>query len=111
MLYSDVAQLRQMGGSVPRRYVSGAVACSLSVVGAVGCSLHSHLGAFQQGDFGCGQLISASVLRMGTMLCAVMYSAASSALAAEAMTNLMICAMERIGPLARAMGSSSERKT
>ena len=44
-MYSDVAQLGQMGGSVPRRYVSGAVVCSLSVIGAVGCSLYSHLGS------------------------------------------------------------------
>ncbi len=45
------------------------------------------------GDFGCGQPISASVLWMGTMLRVMMYSAASSASVAEAMTNLMICAM------------------
>ncbi len=38
---------------------------------------------------------------MGTMSRAVMYNAASSASAAEAMTNLMIGAMERMGPLTR----------
>ena len=42
------------------------------------------------GDGGCFQPISINVWRTGTIYLAVMYSAPSSALAAEDMTNLMI---------------------
>ena len=49
-------------------------------------------------DLGCGQPISVTVLPMGTMSWA-MYRAASSASAAEAITNLMICAMDRMGAI------------
>jgi hypothetical protein len=58
---------------------------------------------------GCGQPISMSVWRNGTISLAVRKSAASLASAAEAMTNLMIGAMVRTVPLNLGMGSSSER--
>ena len=45
----------------------------------------------------------------GIISCAVVKSAASSASAADAMTNLMIWAMERTAPLKRGKGSFSER--
>ena len=47
VVYSDVAQLRQMGGSLPHRYVLGTCHKCLSVVGAMGRSWNSHLGEFQ----------------------------------------------------------------
>ena len=62
------------------------------------------------GDLGCGQPISVSAFRSGIISCAVRYSAASSDSAADAMTNLMIVAHVRMGPLKRGIGSSLERK-
>ena len=60
------------------------------------------------GDFGCGQPILVRVLRRGTMLFAHMKRPARSASAAEDMTNLIICAMARTGPLSDGTGTSSE---
>ena len=51
------------------------------------------------GDLGCGQPISVSVLRSGIIFLAVMYSNAISASAANAITDLMICAIFNTGPL------------
>ena len=62
------------------------------------------------GDLGCGQPISSSALRSGIISRAVRYNAASSDSDADAMTNLMMVAIVRIGPLMRGIGSSSERK-
>ena len=42
------------------------------------------------GDLGCGHPIYSSLLRIGTIVLAVRYSAASSASAADAITGLMI---------------------
>ena len=56
------------------------------------------------GDLGCGQPISMSVLRSGIIFLDVMYSAAISASAAEAITNLMICAIVNTGPLSFGFG-------
>ncbi len=50
------------------------------------------------GDFGWGQPMSIRVWRCGIISRAVMKSAASSALDANAMTNLMIWAIDRIAP-------------
>ena len=47
---------------------------------------------------------------MGTILFAVINMAASSDLVAEDMTNLIISAMVRMGPLCLGIGSSSDRK-
>ena len=58
----------------------------------------------------CGQPFLMSVWRNGTISLAVRKSAASSVSMAEAMTNLIICAMVRTASLNRLMGSSSERK-
>ncbi len=49
------------------------------------------------------------VLRLGIISHAVMKSAASSDLAAEAMTNLIIWAIDRMAPLNRRNGLFSER--
>ncbi len=62
------------------------------------------------GDLGCFHPISSSALRRGIISLVVLYSAASLASAADAMTNLMICDMVRTGPFCRGMGSSLERK-
>jgi hypothetical protein len=48
VVHSDVARLRQMGGSQPRMYVSGTCDVRLSVVGAMGRSWYSRWGEFQQ---------------------------------------------------------------
>ena len=58
---------------------------------------------------GCDHPMSMRVWRWGTILCAAMNNAASSASAAKAMTNLMIVAMVNTAPLKRGIGSSSER--
>ncbi len=58
---------------------------------------------------GCGHPESMRVWRLGTISRAAMNNAASSASAAEAMTNLMIVAMVNTAPLKRGIGSSSER--
>ena len=57
------------------------------------------------GDGGCFQPISINVWRMGTIYLAVMYSAPSSASAAEDMTNLMIREIVRIAPFHSGVGS------
>ena len=64
------------------------------------------------GDLGCGQPISSRALRNGIISRAVRYNAASSDsdADADAMTNFMMVAIVRIGPLVRGIGSSSERK-
>jgi hypothetical protein len=61
------------------------------------------------GLHGCGHPMLMRVWRWGTISRAAMNNAASSASAAEAMTNLMIVAMVNIAPLKRGIGSSSER--
>ena len=63
------------------------------------------------GDGGCFQPISIHFWRMGTISLAVMYSAPSSASAAEDMTNLMIWAILRIGPFHLGVGSFSDKNT
>ena len=50
-----------------------------------------------------------SVLRSGIIFISVIYSAAISASAADAMIVLMICAMVKTGPLSFGLGSFSER--
>jgi hypothetical protein len=47
VVYSDVAWLRQMGGSQPRMYIFGMCDVRLSVVGAMGRSWYSRWGGFQ----------------------------------------------------------------
>ena len=61
------------------------------------------------GNGGCFQPISINVWQVGTISLAVMYSAPSSASAAEYMTNLMIWAIVRIGPLHSGVGSFSDK--
>ena len=56
------------------------------------------------GDGGCFQPISINVWRMRTIYLDVMYSAPSSASAAEDMTNLMIWEILRIGPFHSGVG-------
>ena len=56
------------------------------------------------GDGGCFQPISIYVWRMGTIYMAVMYSAPSSASAAEYIANLMILAIVRIDPFHLGVG-------
>ncbi len=62
------------------------------------------------GVFGCGHPMAMRVCLWGIISHAVTKRAASSDSAAEAITNLMIWAMERMAPLKRGNGSSSERK-
>ena len=62
------------------------------------------------GDRGCGQPISVSMLRRGTISCATMKRAPVSASAAEGQTCFITREMESNGPLLRGIGSSSERK-
>ena len=62
------------------------------------------------GVFGCGHPMAMRVCLWGIILHAVMNRAASSDSAAEAITNLIICAMESTAPLNRGNGSFSERK-
>ncbi len=61
------------------------------------------------GLLGWGQPMAMRVWRWGIISCAVMNSTASSDSAAKAMMNLMILAIERIAPLNRGNGSSSDR--
>ena len=61
------------------------------------------------GDSRCGQPISISVLCSGIIFLAVMYSAAISASAADAITFLMISAIVNTRPLSFGLGSFSER--
>ena len=62
------------------------------------------------GDRGCGDFISLSVCRSGTIVLAVMKSPDNSASEAEDMTILIIWARDRIGPLSLGIGSLSEQK-
>ena len=62
------------------------------------------------GVFGCDQFISMSIWRRGTISLAVMKRAASSDSAADDVTNLIICAIVRTGPLNFGKGSFSDRK-
>jgi hypothetical protein len=62
------------------------------------------------GNFGWGHPIEMRVRLWGIISLAVTKRAASSDLAADAITNLMIWAMERTAPLNRGNGSFSERK-
>ncbi len=62
------------------------------------------------GVFGCGHPIAMRVCLWGIISRAVTKRVASSDLAAEAITNLMIWAMESMAPLKRGNGSFSERK-
>ena len=59
---------------------------------------------------GCGCPISSSRCRSGIASRALMYKAPSSALAAEDITDLIICAIISIAPLFRGTSSFSERK-
>jgi hypothetical protein len=61
------------------------------------------------GLFGWGQSMAMRVWWWGIISLAVMNSTASSDSAADAMTNLMIWAIERMAPLNHGKGSSSER--
>ena len=47
----------------------------------------------RMGHLGCGHPISSSLLRIGTIVLSVRYSATSSASAADAITDLMIFAI------------------
>ena len=61
------------------------------------------------GDLGCGQTISMSVLRSSIIFLAVMYSAATSASADDAITYLMICEIVNTRPLSFGFGSFYDR--
>ena len=50
------------------------------------------------------------MLRRGIIFLAVIYSAAISASAAEAITDLIICAIVNMGPFSSGFGSFPERK-
>jgi len=60
--------------------------------------------------FGCGHPMTMRVWRWGIISLAVTKRAASSDSAAEAITNLMIWAMERTAPLKHGKSSFSDRK-
>ncbi len=62
------------------------------------------------GLHGCGHPMSMRVCRWGTISQAAIKRAASLALAAEAMTNLIMVAIVRTAPLKRGDESSSKRK-
>ena len=62
------------------------------------------------GVWGCLWPISASVVRCGTALRALMYNAPNSASAAEDMTVLMSCARFRTAPLLVGSAQSDKRK-
>jgi hypothetical protein len=62
------------------------------------------------GNFGYGHPMAMRVCQWGIISLAVTKRAACSDLAAEAMTNLMIWAMESTAPLNRGKGSFSERR-
>ena len=61
------------------------------------------------GKRGCFQPISSRVFRCDTMACAVINIAPSLASDADAMTNLMICAIVSTGTFHFGIGSSSSR--
>ena len=61
------------------------------------------------GVLSCGYPISINVFRNGIIFLAVMYNAAISASAADAMTVLMICEIVKTGPLSFGFGSFYER--
>ena len=61
------------------------------------------------GDGGCFQPISINVWLMGTIYLDLMYSAPSSASAAEDITNLMIREIARIAPFHLVVGSFSDK--
>ena len=56
------------------------------------------------GDFGCGHPISTRVFRIVTMVLAVVYRAASSASAADAMIDLMFLAIVNTAPFNGGVG-------
>ena len=60
--------------------------------------------------FGCGHPMAMRVWQWGIISLAATKRAASSDSAAEAITNLMIWAMERTAPLKRGKRSFSDRK-
>ena len=62
------------------------------------------------GDFGCGHPMAMRVCRWGIISLAVMKRAASSDLAAEAMTNLTISAIESTAPLKLGRDRSPKEK-
>ena len=62
------------------------------------------------GDRGCGDFISLSVCRSGTIVLAVMKSPDNSASEDEDMTTLIIWARDRIGPLLQVIGLLSKQK-
>jgi hypothetical protein len=62
------------------------------------------------GVFGCGHPIAIRVCLWGIISHAVTKRAVSSDSAADAITNLMIWAMESMAPLKRGNGSFSKRK-
>ena len=61
-------------------------------------------------DLGCGHPISSSVFRIGTIVLAVMYSAASSASDADDITGLMIFAIVKIYLFIGGVATSSVKK-
>ena len=61
------------------------------------------------GDGGFFQPVSINVWRMGTISLAIIYSAPSSASAAEDITNLMIWEIVRIAPFDLGVGSFSDK--
>ena len=71
VVHSDVARLRQMGGSQPRTCVSGTCDVRLSVVGAMGRSWYSRWGEFQHTLSECAEPLLAVDL-------AVMWACASN---------------------------------
>ena len=78
-------------------------------------NLHIHHFALAGNNCVVGHPSSCGVISLdrtfwGIISCAVMKSAASSASDADAMTNFIIWAMERIAPLKGGYGSFSERK-
>ena len=61
-------------------------------------------------DRGCGDFISLSVCRSGTIVLSVMKSPDNSASEDEDMTTLIIWARDRIGPLLQVIGLLSKHK-
>ena len=62
------------------------------------------------GDLVCGHPIPPSVLRIGTIFLALMYSATSSASAADVITGLTIFAIFKIAPFSSGVATSSVQK-
>jgi hypothetical protein len=89
------AHIHHLGPAGHNRFVGNTAAVELSV-----CI----------GVFGSGHPMAMRVCLWGIISRAVMKRAASSDSAAEAITNLMIWAMESMAPLKRGNGSYSERK-